>query len=84
MIRNASVTWPADAGAAEHQSSILHVTLGRVLEPHQLDHRERAAIQAQCDEWTTRLKGLPFTPASLWCASAERVSPSPSEVCDSI
>ena len=54
------------AGAAAKQSTILHITLGRVLEPRHLTRKEVAAVQQACQRWTEQLRGQPFTPASLW------------------
>ena len=53
------------AGAAASQSSILHVTLGRVLEARQLTRSEIRAIQAACEHWSEQLRGQSFVPASL-------------------
>lgn len=54
------------AGASSKQSSIMHMTLGRVLRPQQLTDAERQAVQQQCTHWTSKLKGHAFTPDVLW------------------
>ena len=61
---------PACAGAAAKQSTILHVTLGRVLEPRQLTRKEVTAVQQACQRWTEQLRGMQLCPACLWCLPA--------------
>ncbi|KAL3153501.1 hypothetical protein ABBQ38_011832 [Trebouxia sp. C0009 RCD-2024] len=53
-------------GASSKQSSIMHMTLGRVLQPRQLQDSERQAVQQQCNQWTSKLKGHVFKPDTLW------------------
>ncbi|KAK9812703.1 hypothetical protein WJX72_002341 [[Myrmecia] bisecta] len=56
----------AFTGGAARQSSIMHITLGRVLAPKQLTADDIAAVQAKCDTWTAKLRGTAFTPDALW------------------
>lgn len=54
------------AGASSKQSSIMHMTLGRVLNAHQLSLEQRQAVQDRCTQWTQKLQGMPFKPNVLW------------------
>jgi hypothetical protein len=47
-------------GAPPRQSTICHVSLGRVLSPRQLAPANVAAVQRLCDAWTARLRGAGF------------------------
>ena len=53
-------------GASSKQSSIMHMTLGRVLKARQLTDAEREAMQQRCSLWSSRLKGTVFKPEVLW------------------
>lgn len=53
-------------GASSKQSSIMHMTLGRLLKPRQLTEQERQAIQQRCSHWSSKLKGTVFKPEVLW------------------
>jgi len=54
------------AGASSKQSSIMHMTLGRVLKPRQLTDAERQVMQQRCSHWSSKLKGTVFKPEVLW------------------
>lgn len=52
--------------ASSKQSSIMHMTLGRVLQPRQLSDDERQSVQQQCNLWSSKLRGQAFRPDILW------------------
>ncbi len=53
-------------GASSKQSSIMHMTLGWVLKPHQLTDADREVMQQRCSHWSSKLKGTVFKPEVLW------------------
>ena len=54
------------AGTSVKHSSIMHMTLGRVLQARQLTLEQRQAIQQRCSHWSQQLKGTAFKPEVLW------------------
>ncbi|KAK9867899.1 hypothetical protein WJX84_009063 [Apatococcus fuscideae] len=53
-------------GAPTKQSSICHVTLGRILSQKQIASETRATLAASCQEWSNKLQGKRFSPAHVW------------------
>ncbi|KAK9794968.1 hypothetical protein WJX73_009426 [Symbiochloris irregularis] len=53
-------------GACEKQSSIMHMTLGRVLTGRAMTSEEVHSVRAKCKHWTSRLQGNVFAPTQLW------------------
>lgn len=49
------------------QATIIHSSLLRVVDtPEPLPAANVTAIQAKCEEWMAKLKGITFSPSHLW------------------
>lgn len=53
-------------GAPTRQTQIMHVSVLRLLTARQLSSEERQQLQAICDEYTNKLKGMQITATELW------------------
>ncbi|KAL3131840.1 hypothetical protein ABBQ38_007553 [Trebouxia sp. C0009 RCD-2024] len=53
-------------GAPSRQTQIVHVSVLRLLTAEQLSKHDRHALQAVCNAFTDRLKGMQITAAELW------------------
>ncbi|KAK9836686.1 hypothetical protein WJX74_006002 [Apatococcus lobatus] len=53
-------------GAPSKQSSICHVTLGRILSLQQLHPEQAASVHARCQEWSCKLHGMRYNPTHVW------------------
>lgn len=53
-------------GAPMRQTQIMHVSVLRLLTAQQLSNEERHRLQAICDEYTIKLKGMQITATELW------------------
>jgi hypothetical protein len=53
-------------GAPTRQTQIMHVSVLRLLTAQQLSSEERQRLQAICDEYTIKLKGMQITATELW------------------
>lgn len=59
-------------GGPERQSTILHSSIARVLTPSQLRLSEISSVQAACDAWTQRVKGMEIEVDSLYHVYEEK------------
>ena len=62
LRRKCRATFP---GAARKQSSIMHVTLGRVLTAEPLPEAVAARISNKAAEWSARVRGMQWNPPEL-------------------
>jgi hypothetical protein len=53
-------------GAPARQTQIMHVSVLRLLTAQQLSSEERQRLQAICDDYTIKLKGMQITATELW------------------
>jgi len=53
-------------GMPSKQPNIIHTSLMRYLNPHQLTAEQTQAVQTVCRRWTLRLRGMKLSPQSLW------------------
>ena len=53
-------------GAPTRQTQIMHVSVLRLLTAQQLSSEEKQRLQAICDEYTMKLKGIQITATELW------------------
>lgn len=53
-------------GAPTRQTQIIHISVLRILTARQLDDQQRKQLQAVCDQFTSKMKGMKFTAHLLW------------------
>ncbi len=53
-------------GAPTRQTQIMHVSVLRLLTAKQLSPEQRQHLQAVCDKYTAKLKGMQVTATELW------------------
>ena len=53
-------------GAPTRQTQIIHVSVLRLLTAEQLSPEERQRLQAVCDDYTQKLRGVQMTATELW------------------
>ena len=53
-------------GAPNRQTQIVHISVLRLLTAQQLDAQKREELQAICDEFTSKLKGMKVSAQLLW------------------
>lgn len=53
-------------GAPDRQSTILHMSLFRILTPEPMDFMARSAVNEEITRWNAKLGGVVFTPDFLW------------------
>ena len=53
-------------GAPARQTQIMHVSVLRLLTAQQLSIERRQRLQAICDDYTVKLKGMQITATELW------------------